>query len=264
MIQPPIPTLPREAGGPQSRPAGSQTRTAADRGAAWLEQEPVGGDGRNALAGFGGDGRNALAAFGEAGLDALSAFGDAGSNALSTGGDPARRAAVEERDPLVASAVRMALTELGYVIDAHASPALRFVGLGGLEAVASCRLRRRPVADGGLVVGYTLRAPLAAALHRVHGCADTVLVLDVAADGARFRHLCWPDVLARAGLTSREADVLALLLTRRTNAEIARQLVVADATVRAHCRSVLRKLELPHRRALWSRAEAEWCEAEIR
>ncbi len=55
--------------------------------------------------------------------------------------------------------------------------------------------------------------------------------------------------------------MLALLLTRRTNAEIARQLVVADATVRAHCRSVFRKLEVPHRRALWSRAEAEWSTA---
>jgi DNA-binding CsgD family transcriptional regulator len=164
----------------------------------------------------------------------------------------------------VASAVRAAVTELGYVIDERAFPALCFVGLGGLDAVANCRLRRRPAAPAGpLVVGYTLRAPLAAALHRAHGCADSVLVLDVAAGGARFRHLCWPDVLARAGLTCREADVLALLLTRRTNAEIARQLVVADTTVRAHCRSVLRKLEVPHRRALWSRAEAEWSVAGV-
>ena len=159
----------------------------------------------------------------------------------------------------MASAVRAAVAGLGYVVDGRAYPALCFVGLGGLDAVASCRLRRRPAgAAGPLVVGYTLRAPLAAALHRAHGCADAVLVLDTAAGGPRFRHLCWPDVLARAGLTCREADVLALLLTRRTNAEIARQLVVADATVRAHCRSVFRKLEVPHRRALWSRAEAEW------
>jgi DNA-binding CsgD family transcriptional regulator len=60
-----------------------------------------------------------------------------------------------------------------------------------------------------------------------------------------------PPALAGAGLSSREIDVLALLLTRRTNCEIAEALGVASTTVRSHCRAVLRKLGATDRRALW-------------
>jgi len=56
------------------------------------------------------------------------------------------------------------------------------------------------------------------------------------------------------------ADVLALLLARRTNDEIAAQLVLSSSTVRAHCRAVLRKLGARDRRHLWSllQSAARW------
>jgi DNA-binding NarL/FixJ family response regulator len=48
-------------------------------------------------------------------------------------------------------------------------------------------------------------------------------------------------------LTSREWQVLDLLRQKLTTAEIARRLVVSQATVRTHVASILRKLEVPDR-----------------
>jgi len=61
------------------------------------------------------------------------------------------------------------------------------------------------------------------------------------------------DPLAR--LTARERETLALMAEGRSNAAIARELVVTDATVAKHIRNVFDKLELPptedhHRRVL--------------
>ena len=55
---------------------------------------------------------------------------------------------------------------------------------------------------------------------------------------------------ARAHLTSREWQVLELLVGGATPAQIARRLVVAPGTVRWHVHSILRKLDLPDREAL--------------
>jgi LuxR family maltose regulon positive regulatory protein len=48
-------------------------------------------------------------------------------------------------------------------------------------------------------------------------------------------------------LTERELEVLRLLATSLSNPEIADRLVVAVSTVRAHCKSIFRKLDV-HRR----------------
>ena len=53
-----------------------------------------------------------------------------------------------------------------------------------------------------------------------------------------------------AGLTARELDVLALVVERMRNAEIAERLVVSERTVDHHVSSILRKLDVR------SRAEA--------
>jgi DNA-binding CsgD family transcriptional regulator len=134
---------------------------------------------------------------------------------------------------------------------------LRFVGVHGLLGVAACPLRGaagRPgaAADGRDCVLYVLDDPVAAELHRLHGCAAAVCVFTPDARGGRLEPLTSPGRLETAGLTPREAEVLALLLARRTNAEIRDQLVLSEATVRAHCRNVLHKLGAADRRVLWA------------
>ena len=56
-------------------------------------------------------------------------------------------------------------------------------------------------------------------------------------------------------LTARERDVLALMAEGRSNAGIARLLVITDGTVEKHVKSIFAKLRLPetpddHRRVL--------------
>lgn len=142
----------------------------------------------------------------------------------------------------------------------------RLVGVHGLLGVACCPLRRsgrsgagRPAPDTAAVL-YVLADPLAAELHRLHGCSDFTCVFWPGEGGGHFESLAWPGRLESAGLTPREADVLALLLARRTNDEIAAQLVLSSSTVRAHCRAVLRKLGARDRRHLWSllQSAARW------
>ncbi len=128
----------------------------------------------------------------------------------------------------------------------------------GLLGVAHCPLRRaaRPshagVAAAPAAVLYVVGDPLAAELHRLHGCADLACVFWPGEGGGRLEPLAWPGRLESAGLTPREADVLALLLARRTNEEIAAHLVLSLSTVRAHCRAVLRKMGARDRRHLWA------------
>ena len=58
------------------------------------------------------------------------------------------------------------------------------------------------------------------------------------------------DTLIDAGVSEREAEVLALVAERATNAEIAARLFVSVRTVESHVSSLLRKLDVPDRRAL--------------
>jgi DNA-binding NarL/FixJ family response regulator len=57
----------------------------------------------------------------------------------------------------------------------------------------------------------------------------------------------WPG--ARQGLTHRESEVLALMVTGLSNHGIAGRLVVGDETVKSHLRSIYRKLEVSDRTA---------------
>ena len=179
-------------------------------------------------------------------------------------------ALLDELDELVAPHARLAVEQLGYrVLPAREMPsgsgaaapttdglAARFVGAHGLDAVASCRLKHRiglAQPQTTFTVVYVVRDEVVAALHRLHHCADVVVVLRRTEAGPQFHHVPWPSLFEHAGVTAREADVLALLLARRTNAEIAQTLVVSPATVRAHCRSVFCKLGACGRRDLWAR-----------
>jgi DNA-binding NarL/FixJ family response regulator len=62
----------------------------------------------------------------------------------------------------------------------------------------------------------------------------------------------WPEAAARPSapvepLTPRELEVLRLLAAGRGNDEIARELVVAAGTVKAHTSSIYRKLDVDNR-----------------
>lgn len=174
---------------------------------------------------------------------------------------------LDEPDELLAPLVRQALATLGYDAAPQvqepvgALPSMRFVSLGGVAEVACCRVRgaRRQHTSVArpFTVAYAVRDGLAATLHCLHGCADLYVVLEAGAAGPQFAYLR-PHPVAAAGLTAREADVLALLLARRTNNEIAATLVVAPATVRAHCRAILRKFAVADRRTLWALADIAW------
>jgi len=178
---------------------------------------------------------------------------------------------VEDGDALVRAAVVRLVEKDGMgaqdgssISGERPSSLLRFVGVHGLVGVAACPLRRRELATpsptepyavrtrgSSTTVLYVLRDYLAAELHRLHRCADHFCVFVPDDRGGRLEPLARPGRLEIAGLTPREADVLALLLARRTNPEIAQQLVLSEATVRAHCRAVLRKVGAVNRRALW-------------
>lgn len=172
----------------------------------------------------------------------------------------AGKTTVEDDDPLIRAAVAALVMRFEHgaretcSASGPASFPRRIIGVHGFLGIPSCPLRR--ASRIGLLPAvptllYVLGDPLAAELHRLHGCSQQVCVFVPDEAGGRFEPLPLSSRLQSAGLTPREADVTALLLARRTNAEIAQTLVVSEATVRAHCRSILRKLGVADRRALW-------------
>jgi DNA-binding NarL/FixJ family response regulator len=62
-----------------------------------------------------------------------------------------------------------------------------------------------------------------------------------------------PESRIAALLTNRELEVLQLMAEGATNAEIARQLVITEGTVKSHVKHVLRKLRAGNRVAAVSR-----------
>ncbi|MEV3920853.1 response regulator transcription factor [Actinomadura coerulea] len=106
----------------------------------------------------------------------------------------------------------------------------------------------------GRRVGYLLKdrvvdvADFVAALRQVQGGGTVV-------DPKVIRQLIGRRRDPLAALSPREHEVLALIAEGHSNAAIARRLVVTDATVGKHVRSILAKLDLPqtddtHRRVL--------------
>jgi len=118
------------------------------------------------------------------------------------------------------------------------------------------------------VIGECLGA---AADSFVHRSAEPVLLLDAVgqlASGRSTWHLGGGNGLASAHeetlahliseshMTSREQEVLGLLLRRYTNEEIAAELYLARQTVKNYVSTVLQKLDVPSRRELHKRAPA--------
>src|SRR5690349_18188753 len=67
-------------------------------------------------------------------------------------------------------------------------------------------------------------------------------------------------VVAQAGISTREAEVLSLLGEHLSNAEIGARMFISVRTVETHVSSLLRKLGAPDRRAL-AQVAGEWSRA---
>lgn len=121
----------------------------------------------------------------------------------------------------------------------HASPATRLLVLANNPSAAECRQ----------VIGFGATACLAKSaeardvLHAIHLASRGLHVLPPAGMTAY-------EPSGPAPLTPREADVLELLQSGRSNAEIAAALHVGIETVRTHVRHIYRKLGVSTRREL--------------
>jgi DNA-binding NarL/FixJ family response regulator len=141
-------------------------------------------------------------------------------------------------------------------------------GIGGLEAIG--RIRAADPAARILVLtsfssadqvvpavragaaGYLLKdaAPeevetAVRAVHRGEARLDPQVTATVLAEVAQ--PAAGPDEAALLTLTPREREVLALLARGLTNAQLARELVVSEKTVKTHVSSILAKLRLSDR-----------------
>jgi DNA-binding NarL/FixJ family response regulator len=104
-------------------------------------------------------------------------------------------------------------------------------------------------------VGYLLKRidgpELVNHLQRVHAgelALDAALGARAGTSAARLQAgEFWPG--AHLGLTQRESEVLALMVTGSSNRAIAAELVVGEETVKSHVRGIYRKLEVTDRAA---------------
>jgi DNA-binding NarL/FixJ family response regulator len=176
----------------------------------------------------------------------------------AVGNAPALRAAVAEHSPdLVVTDVRMPPGQSDEGL--RAAVALRRERPGLPVLVLSQYVQRTYATElldsgDGTAVGYLLKDRVGQveefmdALCRV---ADGGTVVDPEVVRQLFRRR--RDPLER--LTSREREVLALVAEGKSNAAIARELVVSEAAVGKHIGNILGKLDLPpgedtHRRVL--------------
>jgi DNA-binding NarL/FixJ family response regulator len=123
----------------------------------------------------------------------------------------------------------------------RAFPHTRVVVLGNRPTASECRTLLAFGATACLAKATQARD----VLHAIHLASRGLHVLPPA-------HTLTPDPAGPELLTPREADVLELLQSGRSNAEIAYALHVSIETVRTHARRVYRKLGVRTRRELHS------------
>jgi len=185
---------------------------------------------------------------------------DRGHDVVAAVGDgDALRAAVAEHDPDVA------------VVDIRMPPGFTDEGLR-----AAIAIRRERPNVGVLVFSQWVETSYAAELLASSSSGVGYLLKDRVADVSEFVEALTrvaaggtaldPEVVSQllgasrrgdalAGLTPREREVLGLMAEGRSNAAIARQLVVTERAVEKHVANIFTKLDLPpsgedHRRVL--------------
>ena len=167
--------------------------------------------------------------------------------------------AIEEHEPDVA------------IVDVRMPPTFTHEG-----AEAAVAVRVRWPAMGVVLLSQTLEVRFAAELARAHPngfgyllkdrVLDTATLVDALTTTTAGGTVLDPDVVRAllgrhdtqgrlARLTPRERDVLALVAEGRSNAAIARQLVLTEKTVETHIANIMTKLDLlqtpdDHRRVL--------------
>ena len=166
-----------------------------------------------------------------------------------------------EDDPqleLVASGVLAA--QLTMVLRAR-RPSVAILDAGSLRSPSEIRtltlrhpdthlllLAERP---SGVESAQLLAFGAAACLAKATQSRDVLNAIHLASRGLQLTPREGSGVLAGSGLlTAREADVLAGLQQRRSNAQIAADLHVSIETVRTHARHIYRKLGVSSRREL--------------
>jgi DNA-binding CsgD family transcriptional regulator len=117
------------------------------------------------------------------------------------------------------------------------------------------------VARDALMAGQVYRSfmwPVVEGVGAVGHARMTVLAATDAPDFVLGTLLLTPDGDCK-GLTSRELEVLGLLVDGRSNQQIARRLAVATRTVASHVEHILHKLDVPSRTLAAVQAEREGC-----
>ncbi|WP_129672983.1 LuxR C-terminal-related transcriptional regulator [Candidatus Chloroploca sp. Khr17] len=148
--------------------------------------------------------------------------------------------------------------QLALVHEARSDVAAALVLLTRVVALAAPRGFVRSLLDCGPTLAPLLHQLLpdhpdrAYITHLLSLCADGQALLSVPA--SPVQQLSVGSAAAPALLTEREQEILLLLQERRTDQEIAEQLIIAVTTVRTHTRNIYAKLEVGNRREAVSRA----------
>jgi DNA-binding CsgD family transcriptional regulator len=166
--------------------------------------------------------------------------------------DPTASTPISAADLAFADAMLTRLTGANAEAFARAADAAELAGDRWLQACA-----RAQEADAAVMAGDASRAVgrLRAAYQTAVELRAQPLLSDIEAIARRSRiGLDAPAVQAvgqqdavRLGLTSREAEVLALVAAGRTNREIGAQLYVSEKTASVHVSNILRKLNVSSR-----------------
>jgi DNA-binding NarL/FixJ family response regulator len=175
------------------------------------------------------------------------------------------RALVDEDEHLELVAAGIPHDDLSHVLATY-HPQVAIINFGSLNSASELRELHREFPETHLVVLANRPTPsecrqmlgfgATACLAKSTQARDVLHAIHLASRGLHVLPPATVEVHAPVGpelLTPREADVLELLQSGRSNAEIAQALHVSVETVRTHARRVYRKLGVRTRRELRAR-----------